>query len=325
MIFFSYVSTIIGIGFLILIHELGHFIFSKLFNIPVAEFKIGRGPKLFSKNIGETTYSLGILPLGGYLAIGESNDHEKEVNLLNEKPLYQGILVILGGILNNIIFSYIVIIFVTAFYPESIRITPLKNFIPQTSITLKHEKGFLEANYNSIHELLSSIQKEKNLKIKNEERPRIISIEEFRKSYTIEDQNFTSSKTLLEKIKQGITLTNSAIKATAMGLIASFLSVDFKNFSGPVGIIKTCSTAAQQGTPIFLIFLALISISLAILNLLPIPIVDGGQLLLLLVRKLYKKDLPESFQAFLTYGSFAILGIITLYSTYNDIIRYIFN
>ena len=325
MIFFSYVSTIIGIGFLILIHELGHFIFSKLFNIPVAEFKIGRGPELFSKNIGETTYSLGVLPLGGYVAVGESNNHEKEVNLLNEKPLYQGILVILGGILNNIIFAYIVITFVTVFYSNSIPTTPLKNFIPQTSITLKHGEETLNADYRSVYELFSSIEKGKKLKIKNEESTRIISLEEFKKSYIIENGNFYSSKTLLSRIGQGIILTTSAIKATMLGLITSLCSVNFKNFSGPVGIIKTCSTAAQQGTPIFLIFLALISISLAILNLLPIPIVDGGQLLLLLVRKLYKKDLPESFQAFLTYGSFAILGIITLYSTYNDIIRYIFN
>ncbi len=312
-----------GIGFLILIHELGHFIFCKLFNIPVAAFKIGRGPELFSKNIGETTYSLGILPLGGYVAVGESNNHEKEVNVLNEKPLYQGILVILGGILNNIIFSYTVITLVTIFYPESIQKTPLKNFIPQASITLKHKEKTITADYQSAYELFSSIEKEKKLKIKNEETPRIISIEEFKKSYTIENENFPT--TLLGQIAQGLNITTSAIKATTLGLITSLFSVNFKNFSGPVGIIKTCSSAAQKGTPIFFIFLALISISLAILNLLPIPIVDGGQLLLLLVRKLYKKDLPDSFQLFLTYGSFAILGVITIYSTYNDIIRYIFH
>lgn len=325
MIFFSYISTIIGIGFLIFIHELGHFIFCKLFNIAVAAFKIGRGPELFSKNIGETTYSLGIFPLGGYLAVGETNDHEKEVNVLNEKPLYQGILVIVGGILNNIIFAYTVITLVTIFSPESIQTTPLKNFIPQASITLKHEEKTIKADYQSAYELFSSIEKEKKLKIKNEETPRIISIEEFKKSYTIENENFSSPTTLLGKTAQGFSITTSAIKATTSGLITSLFSVNFKNFSGPVGIIKTCSSAAQKGTPIFFIFLALISISLAILNLLPIPIVDGGQLLLLLVRKLYKKDLPESFQLFLTYGSFAILGAITIYSTYNDIIRYIFH
>jgi regulator of sigma E protease len=323
MSFLSYFLTIAGIGFLIFIHELGHFLFCKLFQIPVAAFKIGRGPEFFSKKINNTIYSIGMLPFGGYVAIGETNEHEKEVDIISEKPFYQGSLVILGGILNNIIFSYITIISIYILKPECFIKTPLKTFLFQKPVLIKKENEIIETQYHSIYALSRDITKKNKLNIKDQE-PINISPDTFKTTYHIEE-NFSFPENKIDRLIEGAKLVSATIKSTIIGLIESFSSAHFKNFSGPIGIIKTCTTAAESGILIFFTFLALISISLGILNLLPIPIVDGGQLLLLAIRKIYKKNLPDNLQSILTYISFGILGTITIYSTYNDIIRYIFN
>lgn len=326
MIFFSYLKTIIGIGFLIFIHELGHFIFCKIFRIPVAAFKIGRGTEIWSTLKKNTKYSIGLLPLGGYVAIGESNNPEEEVSILNERPWYQGILVILGGILNNLLFTYFVIIYATFFHSAELSKTPIKLFVYQRSIQITNKSNNqIEAlAYHSTYDLFHTIEKEKKFLLPSKNTHISCTIETFKTIYDINYSNFTYGKTNTEKFFEGIKTTNNIIRINTMNLISSIYSVNFKNFSGPIGIIKTCTNAAKESTLIFMIFLALISTSLAILNLLPIPIVDGGQLILLLTHKIYGKKIPDRVQLVLTYGSFFMLAFITLYSTYNDIIKFVF-
>ncbi len=109
---------IIGLGFIIAFHELGHFLFCKAFNIRVPSFSIGFGPKLFSKKIGGTEFSLSAIPLGGYVEIAGSAEvgqgEQKEAHANDEgsfarKPYYQKLLVMLGGIAFNILFAYVVL------------------------------------------------------------------------------------------------------------------------------------------------------------------------------------------------------------------------
>lgn len=133
--FFFLIIGILGISFLIAFHELGHFLFCKLFNIHTPSFSIGFGPRLISKKIGSTEFKISVIPLGGYVEIAGSAEpgqgKQKDANRMDEqsfaiKPFWQKFLVMIGGILFNMAFAYFtfVIIFMTGL-PKSRLLAPL--------------------------------------------------------------------------------------------------------------------------------------------------------------------------------------------------------
>lgn len=331
MIIFSYIYSLLGLGFLVLIHELGHFCFCKLFHIPVSEFSIGMGPKIFTKMYHGTQYSLRAIPTGGFVAIGEEQDKnllsqaEEEIHILYKQKWYQSTAVLLGGIFNNIMFSYIVITIALSFFPQESTETSLKLFIPQKEITIiDKENNKIVCNETTALELLNKTQEKKfTLTDKNNNR-HILTKEEFTNNYKIDYTVYVFGQTIKEKLLLGISTTNSIIYQSFIGILQLFKGINLNKLSGPIGIFKSGSSAATKGFLDFIIFLALISISLAVLNVLPIPIVDGGQFFLMSIYKLFGYGVPQALQHVLTYCSFALIAIMTLYSTYNDIIRLFF-
>jgi regulator of sigma E protease len=327
MIILSYLISFIGISFLVLIHELGHFLFCKLFDIPAPKFSIGMGPKIITKKYKGTEYSLSLLPIGGYVQIGDEDDQESEVSILYKKNWIKSTLVLFGGITANLIFAYIIIAASLFINKDITSSSNLKLFVPLESIIIKDkEDNQITLNYTSSIELLQQIKKY-SFTLEDIDGETIIFENEkfFNENFTIEYNKLQLSDNYFDIIFFAFAITNNIIKQSALGIMNLFKGLNLKNLSGPLGIMKGASHAAEKGVIDFLLFLAFISISLAVLNLVPIPMLDGGQFVLLSIYKIIGRGIPEFFQTILTYGSIGLMIIMTLLSTYNDILKVFFN
>lgn len=355
-----------GMGFLIGFHELGHFLFAKLFKIRIPSFSLGFGPKIFSKKIGETEFCLSAIPFGGYVEIagaaevgqGDQKDaHATDHGSFANKPFYQKLCVMLGGIFFNLMFAYctMILLFVTGI-PK----TPL---MPSTMISVVHQDSAAEKNNllpgdriisiaeqstdtslvgraqhveNNIQKLQSLIQELhlKSAKIVINRNGELITKTIVIGSKETEtatigtlgvefDFTPTPSHTLKDAISKGIGICNTWIKNTILGFTQLFTKKGINNVGGPIMIIAMTIKGAAAGYQIFLLLLAIISINLAVLNLIPLPILDGGQILFYSIEALIDRPIPHKIREYIHIGTWIMFMILFAYLSTKDITRLI--
>lgn len=355
-LFFALIG-IIGIGFLIGFHELGHFLFCKLFKIKTPSFSIGFGPTLWTRKIGETTFKLSTIPFGGYVEIagtaeiGQGEQKEafaKDKHSFAAKPFYQKLFVMLGGILFNLIFSYLtfIILFMTGI--------PKTNLMYQTNaipvIANIQKESAAEQHGLFIGDKIIAIN---NIEMENDIHKVLTTLEPLanQKAHLLIERNGTQKKIDIiigsrdmagkqrgvlgvafdvaptpaypfwEAIRRGVSTTNTWIKNTFKGFAHMLRKKDVSGMAGPVMIIAMTIKGAAAGLKIFLIFLAIISINLAILNIIPLPILDGGQLLFYGIEALIRKPLPHRVREYVHIITWlAFIGFF-LYLSAQDIAR----
>ncbi len=348
------VLSIIGFGLLIVVHELGHFLFCKLFNIYTPSFSIGLGPKIFERKIGETTFRLAQIPFGGYVEIAgqqemgqgeQGSAHDTSDRSFNQKYYWQKLLVLCGGIMFNLIFAYMT--FVCLFFvgssggqhgPRISGLVPLAaadrgGLIENDEITAingvnltkdSEETGRLQQDI-----LLEIIQKNPlatvSLEVSRKETKKTLRIRLDKKENTnigslgvyfapsIQKQPFINA------IRMGIYTTNTWIFAIAHSLVQLFKKKSLDGAGGPVMIFAQGFKTAQQGFLSLFIFLAIMSINLALFNLLPLGITDGGQILCSTIEFITRRPLPNSFRTGLNIVSLILFVILAAYLTYKDI------
>ena len=350
--------ALLGVGFLIGFHELGHFLFCKLFGIKTPSFSIGFGPHIFSKKIGETEFSLSAIPLGGYVEIagsaevGQGNQkdaHSTAPDSFASKPFYQKLLVMLGGILFNLSFAYFtfVLLFMTG--------------IPKTNLLYPHNAIPVAATIKPDSAAQRIDLKEKDIIIALDGEPlngNVVAFLENIKAHPGQDIMLTIERNgtqyelpvtldnatymgkvygslgvlfeqtnmpplnIVEGIKQGVAATNALIINTFNGIIALIKTRDISQAAGPLQLIGVTKQGAQQGIKIFLLFLAIISINLAILNLVPLPVLDGGQILFLLIETIIRRPIPIKIREYIHIASWLMLMALIIYISYQDILRW---
>lgn len=346
-IFFILLGSL-GMGFLIGFHELGHFLFAKLFKIRTPSFSIGFGPKLISKKFGDTEFSLSAIPLGGYVEIAGAAEvgqgEQKEAHAIDEgsfaiKPYYQKMCVMLGGILFNLAFAYFAM---TLLFITGIPKTPLiqKPIIAAIAPDSAAEKGSLaigdrivainnEPINNNINTLLQPLAlQEATLTIEHNGTiiEKVVTIGEKEINGKIIgvlgvefDIAATPPQPFLSAITQGIAMTNAWIKNTIVGFTQ--LRRNVGDIAGPVMIIAMTTKAASAGWQILLLLLAIISINLAVLNLIPLPILDGGQILFYTIEAIIQRPLPDKVREYIHIATWLMFIVLFLYLTTKDILR----
>ena len=297
---FSILLGILGIGFLIGFHELGHFLFAKLFKVRVPSFSLGFGPRLLTKKIGETEFCLSAIPFGGYVEIAGAAEvgqgEQKDAFATDEgsfaiKPFYQKLLVMLGGILFNFIFAYFTMILLfMAGIPKTPHLSqPIIAIVQEQSpaetaglhigdrILLINEQP-IGRNVQEIQKAIqplalqeatvvierNGIQLTKNIMVgsrETEEGPVGVLGVEF-------DYLPIPAHSLKDAFALGIATCNKWIKETIMGFAQ--LRRNLGNVGGPVMIISMAAKSSSQGWQLYFLLLALISINLAVLNLIPL-------------------------------------------------------
>ncbi|HLC07551.1 MAG TPA: M50 family metallopeptidase [Candidatus Babeliales bacterium] len=342
-----------GMGFLIGFHELGHFLFAKLFKIRIPSFSLGFGPRLISKKIGETEFCLSAIPFGGYVEIAgaaEVGQGEQKEALATDKgsfavkPFYQKLCVMLGGILFNLIFAYcaMILLFFAGIPKTPIMPNTVISTVQAGSAAEKH--AFLSGDRilsineeiigNNIQKLQTIIEplalKEVTIVIeRNGEKitKNVVIGSKATETTTIGTLGVefdflpTPPHSLKDAIIKGIALCNTWIKNTCAGFSNLFSRKGINNVAGPVMIIAMTVKGAAAGWQIFLLLLAIISINLAVLNLIPLPILDGGQILFYSIEAIIGRPIPNKVREYIHIATWIMFIILFIYLTTQDVSR----
>lgn len=340
-----------GMGFLIGFHELGHFLFAKLFKIRVPSFSLGFGPRLISKKIGETDFCLSAIPFGGYVEIAGAAEvgqgEQKEAFATDKrsfasKPFYQKLCVMLGGIFFNLLFAYFTMILL---FMAGIPKTPLMQ--NSTISAIQHESAAEKGDLR-VGDRIIAINREEI--IRNPQRIQQIiqplALQEV--TLTIERNNEQLTKTIVIGSKQtevatigvlgvefdlvptpahsfkdafflGVAACNAWVKNIFYGFAHLFTKTGIKQVAGPVMIINMTMKGAAAGWQIYLLLLAIISINLAVLNLIPLPILDGGQILFYSIEALIRRPIPHKIREYIHIATWIMFMLLFLYLTAQDI------
>lgn len=358
----SIATGLLGIGLLITFHEFGHFLFCKIFNVQTPSFSIGFGPRLISKKIGETEFKISAIPLGGYVEMaGSAEIGQGEQKLASSeddrsfasKPFYQKLLIMFGGILFNLLFAYIAIALVLFFgapksrflYPANAT-TSIQEVRPKTPAAesgLKSGDRIIKINdttfeQNQATDLIKALQgmpgSKATLYIERDGKRKTISTTigqqtVMGKEYGMLGVNFEmvaqKAQPILTAISNSIKMTNNVVKNTFMAFASIFSRASVKNLSGPVMIIRETARGASEGIKIFLLLLALISVNLAVLNCIPLPILDGGQILFYTIEAVIGRPLPERIRETIHIVSWVGMMILALYLVVQDTARIVEN
>lgn len=344
-------AGIIGIGFLITIHEIGHFLFCKIFNVSVPSFSVGFGPVLWQKKIGETNFLISAIPLGGFVEIAGSAEvgqgEQKEAQRDDErslvhKPYWQKLCIMLGGIIINLLFAYIVIIGILATGTPGTLLVPetITSTIEMVSPDSAAEKAGVQAGdhiislnnipFNTEHPetFFASLMQLPGtttsivLERSGEHLEKQISFNPEKKTGILGVAFATHALKplpLLQAIKKGITLTNTYIAQVGSFLKRLITYRKLEGAGGPIGIIAAITGGAQKGLKIYLLLLAVISINLAVLNLIPLPILDGGQVVFYTIEAIIRRRIPDKIKETIAIGCWILFLLLTIYLTYYDI------
>lgn len=349
-------AAFIGFSLLVTVHEFGHFIFARLFGIKVPSFSIGMGPVIFKREIWGTNFCLSLLPVGGYVEIAglaESGQGEQADAQLtgpqsfNDKPFWQKLLVQFGGILFNLGFAYLAYVFLFTSGMPGERLTSLtiievmdnsaaaKSGLRANDVilgiggkTFEKSKDYSYVDFRK--DLTSSPSIKLELLRDNKE---VKVMVEFDEAATKEGQRLgVSFKPQGEAITHpGVPFVTALSKAyeavcdQSAGVYYAiknmFVQKSLKGAGGPVMILNETFRMAQAGFKTLLIFLAFISINLALLNLLPLGALDGGQIMFTVIEFIIRRPIPDMFRLVVNLSSWLFFISIALYLTYFDILR----
>ena len=337
------IFVIIFLSILILIHELGHFLVAKKFGLFVEEFGFGLPPKIWSKKIGETIYSINALPFGGFVKIfGEDGNNleklpesERKKNFASLK-IWQRALIISAGVLFNFVLGWMVIslVFVIG-TPQAVVITDIKKNSPAMEINLKAGDkiiGFVDTNKfikyineNRGKEVSLNIERGKE-KINFNVVPRINPpVGEGSLGVGLVDAGLPK-KNPIASIWEGFKTSIELVKNIFLALVdlavkAVIGKASFEQIAGPVGIIKLTSQAGSLGFIYLLQLLAMISLNLAVLNIFPFPALDGGRLIFLGIEKIKGSPINPKFEKIINTAGFIFLILLMAVITIKDIIK----
>ena len=337
------------LGAIVFVHEFGHFFFAKLFGIYVYEFSLGMGPKIFSKmgKNKETLYSLRAIPIGGFCSLaGEGSDEDKKLpknRLLQSKPIWQRFLVMFFGAGNNFLLALIVLFFVGLTSGCPIESSPIVKEVTASSPAevagllpgdiVKQVNGDKVNNYDDMQIYLYMAKGETEITVERNNEDIILKVtpltEEEKKEqdkdysygFSCED-NIQYEYGFFKSIKYSFTKFGSLVRQmvlTFKGLFTGGISV--KELSGPVGIFSAVDQTKSNGLSNIFGLLALLSLNVGFVNLIPFPAFDGGRILFLLIEKIKGKPVKAETENLIhTIGFFILLALI-VFVTVNDIIR----
>lgn len=237
---------------LMVIHEFGHFILAKKFGVKVEEFAIGYPPRLFAKRVGETVYSLNLVPFGAFVRIKGEEKSIEDPRSFSTKPIWQRCLIVLGGVLSFWLLAAILLTVVAGFTAEDLPFwqAPVKGILATGELTWLIVKGLSLALVNALRGLPTGVQ-----------------------------------------------------------------------MMGPVGVFSLFAKASAQGVLFFCYFAAVIAIHLALINIFPIPALDGGKLLFLAIEKVRGRPIEQKVERRITGFFFTLLLGLIAWLTIRDIIR----
>lgn len=367
----SIIIAILIFGIIIFVHELGHFITAKKAGVLVHEFAIGMGPKIFSKQKGDTVYSLRLVPFGGFCAMeGENSESESEKSFGSKKPLKR-ILILAAGAIMNLLLGLLCLTIMTIFFDEIILTNRIGNFKDNASSAQSLQVGdeilkignttvftsddirfqllisendtydvtvrrdgkkmkFEDVRFNTWAEYYYDAEKG-DVKITPETpAPTGAEIKKFESPFDF---------TVIRQDKNFLNVTGYIFKAECTFIQVIFTSlrelltghVGLKEMSGPVGIVGTVAQTVDKGLQFkenaynLLFITMLISINVGVFNLLPVPALDGGRIVFVIIEMIRRKKVKPQVEATIHNVVLALLMAFIFFISISDISNLIKN
>lgn len=332
-------ASVLVFGFLILSHEAGHFFMAKLFKVKINEFSIGMGPAIFKKQGKSTLYSIRVLPIGGYVQMdGEDGDGESE-DSFNKKAYWKRFLILVTGAIMNIVLGFILICIIMSqrdllhttvvgkFDKASVsdtcglkvddKIVKINNYKVDSYLDITYAIGTVGVNPVDI----TVIRNGSEVVLNNVSFPTITD-ENLGEVYTLDFRVYGVKRSFLNSIQHSFEWTVSITKS-----IYSFLGTIFtgqakmSQVSGPVSTTVAIGESIQYGLDSLLLIVALISINLGIVNLLPFPALDGGRVLLLGIEAIRRKPLNPKIEVGINAVGMILLFCLMIVVAIKDIVN----
>lgn len=358
---YTLIAFIVIFGVVVIVHEFGHFIVAKINGIKVIEFAVGMGPKIFAFKKGDTTYALRALPIGGACMFEDENaldEEDEDTKLKREEnpletevaatkgsfrnaPVWARMMVVLAGPLSNIILGFFLAMFILAFWPT---ITPQIGEIlpgmPAEQAGLQPDDIILKINGERIH-----LYKEISLHTMCEgDREWEIVYERAGEEHTVtlrpekmDDGYYIGVKAKENYQPKGFDLIRYSFYEVRFWLKTTFKSLEMlvqgkltkDDMKGPIGVAEvidnTIEVTKEDG--FFTVFsnlvniTLLLSVNLGVMNLLPIPALDGGRFVLLVIEGVIRRPLPQKLEIAIQMSGVVVLLLLMVFVFFNDIIN----
>lgn len=341
---------VIALSILVLVHEFGHYFAAKITGVKVEEFGLGLPPRIFGKKIGETVWSLNWLPIGGFCRLYGEDGNKQGTRAFNNKNPWQKGLIVLGGVLMNLVLA--IVIFSTVYTimgvpkeTDRVKIIGVAKDSPAQEAGLREDdwiKKVGEVEIKEGSELTQEVEKYKGeeieLFINREGQDVALSVEVREKAPEGEGlMGIVISNTEMEKVAwyefyKGIGagfreayFWGEIIFSGVAKMVGSLFAGDVpKDVSGPLGIFEaTSSIRSNQGLLAVIHFFGIVSVNLAVVNILPFPALDGGRIIFVLYEIIFRKKANEKFEVAVNNLGMLILLTLLLLITVGDVGRLI--
>lgn len=339
------ILAILIFSFIIIFHELGHFLFAKKCGVKVNEFTLGLGPTLFSWGKGETKYCLKALPFGGSCVMEGEDEESDSDRAFNKKNKWERFQIVFGGPFFNFILAFILsIVYIASIGVNDTTISSVMENMPAQEAGLQAGDEIISINgynvhfYNEISIYTFLHAKEDNYQVvyKRDGKKHTATIKPKYSEETGRKMLGITKNTEYKKvsplgvieysfyeIKYQIYVTLSSLKMLFTG------QVSMNEVSGPVGVVTTISSVYDQSVTsgAFYVFInmtsiaILLSANLGVMNLLPFPALDGGRILLIIIEAIRGKKMKPEIENGINLVGFALLMLLMIVVMYNDIIK----
>jgi regulator of sigma E protease len=340
------IIAILLFGFIIFIHEFGHFFTAKLSGIRVNEFALGMGPVIFHFTKGETQYSLRAFPIGGFCAMEGEDAESPDEHAFNNKPVWKRILVVIMGAVMNIILGLIIMMIILG----------QQSAFSSTTISKFTQNSATQAAGLKVGDVFTSID---GYKINGDRdlsfalatvKPASVDIQVLRGGKALDFKNVKFNTkpvngknilaldfyvlpieknfgTLITKSVQDTISTVRMIWYSLVGLVSG--KYGFNDVAGPVGAASAIGEAASIGLQQsflaalnnILMMMMIITVNLGVVNLLPLPALDGGRLIFLIIEGIRRKPINPKYEGWVNAAGFALLMGLMVIITFSDILR----
>ena len=341
----SIVFAILIFGFLILIHEFGHYIMARTFKVGIKEFAIGMGPKLISKTSKKTNivYSLRAIPIGGFVSMdGEDEENETE-NSLNKKPIWQRFLIMVAGSVMNLLCGFILVGILVGMMSGKLGNTTVVELSEQAQALsggLKVGDKIVSINGEKVHtayDLSYTIYRDGEktntvVVIRGGQKVTLSGISFYDKKtdndgneyeelcFYVQRETFGFGTFFKHTFNRAFT-TVEMVYESLIDLITGRYGI--KEMSGPVGITKEIGNATKAGDGgLSLVNLtAIIALNLGIMNLLPLPALDGGRIFFLIIEAIRRKPIKPEIEGYVHFAGMVLLLLLMAIISFNDIVK----
>jgi len=345
MIFLYLLLTLLLLSVLVFLHEGGHFLVARLNNITVNEFSIGMGPKIYSYESKKSgiKYSIRALPIGGFVSMAGEDEESDDENAFTRKPVWQRIIVTVAGAFMNVAVGVIVMSFLVAVqdvlpsntigafaeyedretsyaYAEGLRIGDEIIAVDGTRVHIANETVY-EIMRKGIEPIdITVIRDGKKLVIEDVVFPTFT--ESGTLFATIDFKVNPEAKTPLTVLKHSVFRSASTIKM----IWESFYDMvtgryGIESISGPVGVTQALGEAAEEGFEDLVYLAVVISMNLGVMNLLPLPALDGGRLLFQFIELIFRRPLKREIEGYIHFAGLVALMLLMVVIAVKDVIQ----